>query len=138
MSNPPQQRLFTLEEATALLPILEPLLEDLRMKAAVLQQMQQNIQRTAQQKSSGNGHRLEEEAELRRLRGEADEMGQAVQSALDDIQSFGCEVKDMLIGLLDFRAARASRVVYLCWRLGEAKIAYWHELDTGFAGRQPL
>ena len=53
-------------------------------------------------------------------------------------EGIGCEVKDVQTGLVDFRAMRDGRAVYLCWRLGEEDIAFWHELDAGFAGRQPL
>jgi hypothetical protein len=47
-------------------------------------------------------------------------------------------VKDPATGLIDFRSLRGGREVYLCWRLGEGEIAWWHELDAGFQGRQPL
>ena len=47
-------------------------------------------------------------------------------------------LKDPRTGLVDFRSVRDGRVVYLCWRLGEDRIRYWHDLDAGFAGRQPL
>jgi hypothetical protein len=50
----------------------------------------------------------------------------------------GVEIKDLGTGLVDFRTERDGMVVYLCWRLGEDPIRYWHELDTGFAGRKPL
>jgi hypothetical protein len=48
------------------------------------------------------------------------------------------ELKDVEQGLLDFPHEREGRVVYLCWRLGEEGIGWWHDLDVGFAGRQPL
>jgi hypothetical protein len=50
----------------------------------------------------------------------------------------GVELKDIEEGLVDFRSMRDGRIVYLCWRQGEDTIAFWHELDAGFAGRQPL
>ena len=64
----------------------------------------------------------------------------ATQIAKDigGIQALGVELKDPATGLLDFRAMRAGRAVYLCWRYGEPRIGFWHPLDTGIAGRQPL
>ena len=50
----------------------------------------------------------------------------------------GVELKDYFAGLVDFPSRREGRVVYLCWRFGEPAVAYWHELEAGFAGRQKL
>lgn len=138
MTNPERPHLYTLEEATELMPIIEPLLREAQMKAAALQQLRQNVERTVQEKSQSNGHRLDQEKDLGEVREASEQLVQNIQQLVTDIQSFGCEVKDVLMGLLDFRAQRGDKVVYLCWRLGEPKIAYWHELDTGFADRQPL
>jgi hypothetical protein len=54
------------------------------------------------------------------------------------VQALGAELKDLNTGLLDFPSLRDGREVYLCWRHGEDDIHFWHELDAGFAGRQPL
>jgi hypothetical protein len=48
------------------------------------------------------------------------------------------ELKDLQMGLIDFYHEREGRIVYLCWRLGEPEVLFWHDLDTGFAGRQLL
>jgi hypothetical protein len=61
-----------------------------------------------------------------------------IGDGIEEIQSHGCEVKDLESGLVDFRSFREDRVVYLCWRLGETVIMAWLELDSGFGGRQPL
>ena len=55
-----------------------------------------------------------------------------------ELQNLGIELKDYFIGLIDFPCRMDGREVYLCWRLGEPEVAYWHELDAGFAGRQKL
>ena len=57
-----------------------------------------------------------------------------VHSILDT----GAEIKDLDAGLIDFRALRQDHEVYLCWKYGEDKIRFWHEIDAGFAGRQPI
>jgi hypothetical protein len=55
-----------------------------------------------------------------------------------ELRQLGIELKDHYIGLIDFPCRLNGREVYLCWRLGEADVAFWHELDAGFAGRQKL
>ena len=50
----------------------------------------------------------------------------------------GAQIKDINSGLLDFSALRDGREVYLCWKYGEGDIAFWHEVDAGFAGRQSI
>ena len=62
----------------------------------------------------------------------------SMSSGIRTLAEQGIEVKDLNQGLIDFPHLRRGRVVYLCWRLGEGDIAYWHELDAGFAGRQEL
>jgi hypothetical protein len=67
--------------------------------------------------------------------GDAEEKMQAL---LDELRFLGAEVKDLDEGLLDFRAKRGSEVVLLCWKVGEQRIGYWHDLRSGFAGRRPI
>jgi hypothetical protein len=54
------------------------------------------------------------------------------------IESFGCLVKDIDLGLIDFPAVRDDEPIYLCWKLGEPRVAYWHGVDEGFSSRKPL
>jgi hypothetical protein len=61
-----------------------------------------------------------------------------VNSLIERVQEMACELKDIEQGLIDFRTEREGREVYLCWKLGEPDIRWWHELDAGFAGRRPL
>ena len=55
-----------------------------------------------------------------------------------EVAESGAIIKDLDAGLLDFLALRDGREVFLCWRLGEERIAWWHEIDAGLSGRQPL
>ncbi len=61
-----------------------------------------------------------------------------LHATLGEIRRRGVEVKDVRRGLLDFPARRAGRRVLLCWKVGEPSLCFWHELDQGFAGRQPV
>jgi hypothetical protein len=57
---------------------------------------------------------------------------------VDELEDVGAQLKDHQSGLVDFVGRHEGRDVYLCWKLGEESIAYWHELDAGFAGRKPV
>ncbi len=73
-----------------------------------------------------------------RLRFERDHLAEAVQTAVERIAATGCVVKDLEAGLLDFPALIGNEEVFLCWRLGEDRIRFWHRQDEGFVGRKPL
>jgi hypothetical protein len=73
-----------------------------------------------------------------RLRAERDRLAELLRSAVGRIQATGCLVKDLDVGLLDFPSRINNEEVYLCWRLGEERIRFWHRQDEGFAGRKPI
>ena len=61
-----------------------------------------------------------------------------VRARLVELQAVGIVLRDLDRGLVDFPAIRGGREIYLCWELGEDEVTHWHELEAGFAGRQPL
>jgi hypothetical protein len=61
-----------------------------------------------------------------------------LQGYVEELRDLGVEPKGAIEGLVDFPAQIDGRLVYLCWKLGEPEVLYWHEIDAGFAGRQPL
>ena len=144
VQSPPPPRYFTLEEANSLLPRVRSLLERLRQDAAKLEGLQQALQEGGHSlgkapRASTNGHGQNGAGpRFYAILHQADELLKAMQAALHEIEDLGCVVKDVASGLVDFRTMREGRAVYLCWRLGEDVIRYWHELDAGFAGRRPL
>jgi len=128
-------RLFTLDEANALLPRLRKILVEMQEKKASLDSVRAELggmTRTA----SGNGHLLAQQMDRQRRDGEA--LAERLNELLGEINRLGCELKGLEEGLIDFRSKREGRTVYLCWRLGEETIAHWHELNTGFGSRKPL
>lgn len=127
------RRYFTLEEASALLPRLTELLTSLRerRRALLAREQQQGLRPQVSGHTNGTVHAGAREAST-------DEDIAAMNAILREIQELGIEVKDLDTGLVDFPALRDGREVYLCWRLDEPAIGWWHDLDTGFAGRQPL
>ena len=124
---------FTLDEARALVPRLRGLLTALQVERRQLAAAAQALQAIAPAMRS-NGHG----ADARRHEERVAELTAAIRSKLHQIGALGIEVKDLESGLVDFPSLRDGRVVYLCWRADEPTVAFWHELDAGFAGRLPL
>jgi hypothetical protein len=128
-------RLFTIEEAEALLPQLSPLvaeLQDLKRKHDQLQKTAGTLGR----RSQTNGHAITDD--LQRANAQLASTALAMNDLVEKVGAFGCEVKDLNLGLLDFRAMRDGAEIYLCWKAGETKIEWWHELTSGFSSRKPL
>lgn len=67
----------------------------------------------------------------------ADTMGR-LEKEIQKLEDYGCVLKDMSTGLLDFPAVRLGSRVWLCWKLGETRVMYWHGLNEGYAGRKPI
>lgn len=126
---------FTLDEANALLPHLSSLLLQLQESKAKHDSLREKVGEYAQRMSS-NGNVLE--AELNEARQELIKAAAELNSLVERAQEMGCEIKDIDQGLVDFRTEREGQEVYFCWKLGEPDIGWWHELETGFAGRRPL
>jgi hypothetical protein len=128
-------RLYTLDEAEALLPSLIPILEAIRAAHQELTEAVGDSTRLEEPIAS-NGHvKAEPLAEARQAQ---DRARAVLRERAAELNELGVELKDLSTGLIDFRARREGRIVYLCWRLGEPRIDWWHELDTGFAGRRRL
>ena len=128
-------KFFTRAEAEALLPRLIPLLRELQAlekRGVALQDQTLEQQRTI----LGNGHSQPHEVAERRR--ELRLLEQRVAERIQELAALGVLLKDLAMGLVDFPTQRAGREVYLCWRLGEPTIAWWHEIEAGLAGRQPL
>jgi hypothetical protein len=128
------EKLFTLEEALTLLPQVRRLLSDIQASKREMERLSAELERLLAL-SSGNGHLAADVASAREL---LQREGARLEALIAELDTTGAELKGIDEGLIDFRSEREGRTVYLCWRQGEDTIAYWHELDTGFAGRQPL
>lgn len=120
---------YTPAEANNLLEIVRPMVGDLMKIGERIRSHQPEIW-AAVEKSAGNGGN----PELSRLLPDFDRL----DAILHQLQDMGIQVKDLATGLIDFPALRDGRAVYLCWKYGEGSIQFWHEIDAGFAGRQPI
>lgn len=129
-------KLYSVAEARALLPRVIPVLESLRDAYVEMRAVQASVAAHSRG-ASGDGHLLVDPwDDGREQRMEA--LDRQLRQAAASLDGWGIEVKDLARGLIDFYHEREGRVVYLCYLLGEPTLSYWHELDTGFAGRQPL
>ena len=128
-------RQFTLAEAESLLPRLTELMLELRVRKAEYDRFMRQVEELGQT-MRGNGHFVD--AGLKEAQAGLEQAAEGVNSLAEEVQEMGCELKGIEEGLIDFRAEMDGREVYLCWKFGEGRIDWWHELDTGFAGRQPL
>ena len=129
-------RHFTLEEANGLVPWMEETFAAMMPLRQELVQSQERLLGLLRRRRS-NGHSSSDE-EIAAAQREVDRLTQQLQERLKEITDRGILVRDVGRGLVDFPAYREGREIYLCWLRGESRIDYWHETDTGFAGRQPL
>ena len=120
---------FTVEQANAALVLIRPLMGQLlEIRQAILSK-QPDLEPMLQKALGNGGSSLASEVAM-----EVAEM----QDLILQIRSTGALFKDLSSGLVDFLSKREGRDIYLCWRFGEDGVRYWHEVDGGFAGRQPI
>jgi hypothetical protein len=117
---------FTIDEANAALTDLVPLLETLRDAQRAMAERQDEVQSSATGNGGGGAGK------------EFLEASQEAGRAMAEIDALGIIVRDPEAGLVDFPAERDGDEIFLCWRLGEDTVGWWHPTDTGFSGRQPL
>ncbi len=120
---------FTVEEANQALQTIKPLMDEVQsIRAGILARRPEVW--PAIERSAGNGGN----PTLSRLVMEFEKLDRL----LHRIQKTGAMIKDINTGLLDFPAWRQDHEVYLCWQHGEERIGFWHEIEAGYAGRQPI
>jgi hypothetical protein len=120
------ERLFTVEEADELVPELTAPLERIRASRQVVLEGGRAVADSAA--SNGGGERGKEYWEALR----------ALRKDVEAVLELGVVLRDPETGLIDFPARREGHDVFLCWRLGEERVMFWHSTDTGFGGRKPL
>ncbi len=127
---------FTPDEANAALPDLRPLVEAMVAAKRALDEAQEQRDDVAR-RIAGNGGGIPP-AELAAMDATVETAAAELASAIGKVQAIGVLVKDLDSGLVDFPAKRGGEDVLLCWQLGEEEVAFWHGLEDGYAGRQPL
>jgi len=122
-------RVFSLYEANQLIPQLQSHLTTVQQRKGVLLRTRSEVQKASAKASYGGGTAVGSHY-VKSL--------QDISANLRAIHELGVVVKDIDLGLCDFPHVRDGRVVYLCWKLGEKEIRWWHELTTGYKDRCPL
>ena len=132
-----EPKLFTVTEAERARRQLEPILIEAMDCRRKISELDASLSKMASRIMMMGGLLVPYE-KTAKLRMERDHLVEAVQAALERIEATGCLVKDLDVGLLDFPALIDNEEVYLCWRVGEDRIRFYHRQDEGFAGRKPL
>ena len=132
------EKTFTLDEANTLLPILDALLKRAMDAKMIIEQVDAKLQLLTQ-KVFLMGGLLIDIPRYNARKAERDKALQEIQDSVAEIAASGVQVKDLDIGLLDFPCVVNGDTVLLCWKYGEPhRIAHWHGLEEGFAGRKPI
>lgn len=133
------EKVFTVDEANRLLSQISPLIQQLQGLQASLLKTDHDLEEAARKLSEGNGYPVQQlKEQIAKLTQHQLDLAKAFESALQQLESLGCILKDLTAGLVDFYSLRDGELVLLCWKLGEERIRYWHTLEDGFAGRQSL
>lgn len=130
-------KIFTIDEAQSLLPVLEALLKRAIEGKQQAEQVDVSLTELARQIYLAGGMRVDS-AKVAKLRAEMEAHLVRVRESIAEIDAIGAQLKDLDTGLLDFPCRLEDQVVLLCWRMGEATIEHWHTMETGFKDRQPV
>jgi hypothetical protein len=129
-------RLFTVDQANACLPLVRSIVADMVELARDLLERRQRLDLLAQGRKTQKGNVYSEELE---------QMEEELEKDLERLNGFAAELMDLGVepkgaaeGLVDFPCMLEGRLCYLCWKYNEPEVLYWHELNAGFSGRQPL
>jgi hypothetical protein len=124
---------FTVEQANRTLPLVRRIVEDVVRQHRMWRDCILELDLIA---SAARAEDARERAET--LQREAQAIAREIDGYQRELEALGIQLKDRRLGLVDFPSEMTGRPVLLCWRLGEPEIQFWHELDAGYGGRQPL
>jgi hypothetical protein len=130
-------RFFTLQDARGELPRVERVIRDAVASKSRYTEADQSIQ-TLTHRIMIMGGILVDRAVVEETNSLRERSAERLKSALEEIEEIGCVVKDLDVGLVDFPTLLRGEEVYLCWRMGEPDIEFWHGVHEGFAGRKPI
>jgi hypothetical protein len=129
-------KVFTVQEANAILPAVQEAVRFVRDRAreiVVAQDALSVLSLIGAQSPKSPDH-----ADMHARHAELQRLAEAYHSKLEELQAIGCVVKDLNQGLVDFYAQHKDHLVFLCWKLGEKKISFWHDLEGGYTKRRPI
>ena len=130
-------KLFTLDQAQTLLPVLKSLLKRAMDAKQEIQLIDKDLEDLKHRVFLSGGLFVDVAGMVRR-RAQREKELQAIKDSIAEIDAIGVQVKDLDVGLLDFPCQVDDEIVLLCWKYGEDKIEFWHGMEEGFAGRKPI
>jgi len=130
------KKYFTVAQANSALPLVRAIVRDVAVLANELRERHERLNRLRPRERSGRSEAHQEE--LVQAEAEFERGQQRMQEYELELKQLGIELKDYFTGLIDFPCWMNGHEVYLCWRLDEPEVGFWHEIDAGFAGRQKL
>jgi len=128
-----REKTFRVEEANAIVPRLQLLMERLQRGALRLHE-----EMSALARETGVDIAALSADDMLRQRPSARALIEELDGIVQEIEESGAHLKDVHLGLVDFPTEREGELVYLCWQFGEPEVAFWHRVEDGFAGRRPL
>ena len=129
-------KLFTIEQANTMLPLVKAITSDLASLAGEVMERRHRLAVLTAGRELKAGDPYAEELAQTETDLEKDIV--RIQEFIAELRALGVEPKGAMEGLVDFPSQMDGRIVYLCWRLGEPEVLHWHELEAGFSGRQSL
>lgn len=132
------RRLFTVEEANQRLPLVRVIVQDIVDLFRDVQQRRERLATVQQLHTEGTSSSRLHSEELEQIEDELERDEEKLGDFIRELRELGVEFKDPVLGLVDFPSQMDDRIVYLCWKLGEPEVQFWHELEAGFSGRQDL
>jgi hypothetical protein len=133
---PDFKRLFTVDEANAMLPLVRAICQDLSALAGEVVERRERV--SFLMAGRGDAQRDPYSEELLQIEEELQRDRDRVREYVQELNDLGVQPKDAVAGLVDFPSMIDDRLVYLCWKLGEPEVLYWHDVDAGYSARQPL
>jgi len=130
------KRLFTVEQANALLPLVKAIVTDLAELSREVIERRERLANLSSGRPAGARDVYSEE--VAQIEEELEKDTERLKEYVDELRALGVEPKNGPQGLVDFPALLDGRLVFLCWKLGEPEVLHWHELEAGFAGRHSL
>jgi hypothetical protein len=134
-TNLQPRKFFTIEEANAALPLVRAIAKDLSELSRDVIDRRERLALLKDGRTDASDMYSEE---LAQIEDELEKDSQRLREYVEELLKLGVEPKNGPEGLVDFPTMMDGRPAYLCWKLSEPEVLYWHELDAGFAGRQPL
>jgi len=127
-------KFFTLSEANRTLPLVKRVVQDIASLYPSWKDLVSRYELIAAKARPDWG----ESPEQLGLKAQIDDVARKINACLVELEQVGCEFKGFEEGLVDFHGRLDDREILWCWKLGEDRVSHWHELDAGFAGRQPI